>query len=112
MPIPTWWSPTRPTWSSPWRSWSIASRTPTSLGRDLAATLITRSRRFAASIGEYLDANRAAVVIRSTPWSLNGILTDLYAAVADAGGGHLGGDKSPNDLKFLRILLTGEAGFG
>jgi hypothetical protein len=79
------------------------------LGRDLAATLITRSRRFAASIGEYLDADRAASVVRSAPWSLNGILTDLYAAVADAGGGRLGGDKSPNDLKFLRILLTGQA---
>ncbi len=79
------------------------------LGRDLAATLITRGRRFAASIGEYLEVDRAAAVVRSAPWSLNGILTELYAAVADAGGGRLGGDKSPNDLKFLRILLTAHA---
>ncbi len=76
------------------------------LGRELATTLITRSRRFAASIGEYLDAERVAAVVRAAPWTLNGILTDLYAALAEAGGGRLGGDKSPNDLKFQRILLT------
>jgi hypothetical protein len=76
------------------------------LGRELATTLITRSRRFAASIGEYLDVERVAAVVRAAPWTLNGLLTDLYAALAEAGGGRLGGDKSPNDLKFQRILLT------
>lgn len=78
------------------------------LGRALATSLITRSRRFTDSIGEYLDADRVTATIRAAPWTLNGILTDLYAAVAEAGGGRLGGDKSPNDLKFQRILLTAE----
>ncbi len=78
------------------------------LGRDLAATLVTNSRRFAASIGEHLDTEAAAAVIRSAPWTLRGVLSALYAAVAEAGGGRLGGDKSPNDLKFTRILLTAE----
>jgi hypothetical protein len=78
------------------------------LGRELAATLITRSRRFTDSIGGYLDAERVVAVVRAAPWTLNGILTDLYAAVAEAGGGSLGGDKSPNDLKFQRILLTAQ----
>ena len=36
------------------------------------------------------------------------MLSALYAAVAEAGGGRLGGDKSPNDLKFTRILLTAD----
>ena len=36
------------------------------------------------------------------------MLSSLYAAVAEAGGGRLGGDKSPNDLKFTRILLTAD----
>ncbi|MET1050731.1 MAG: sulfotransferase, partial [Acidimicrobiales bacterium] len=76
------------------------------LGRELATTLITHSRRFAASIGEFLDVERVAAVVGAAPWTLNGILTDLYAAVAEAGGGRRGGDKSPNDLKFQRILLT------
>lgn len=76
------------------------------LGRELATTLITHSRRFADSIGEYLDAERVAAVVGAAPWTLNGILTDLYAAVAEAGNGRHGGDKSPNDLKFQRILLT------
>lgn len=76
------------------------------LGRDLAATLVTRSRRFPASIGQYLSEEQAGSAIRSAPWTLNGILSALYAALAASGGGRLAGDKSPNDLKFLRILLT------
>ncbi len=78
------------------------------VGRELAATLITSSRRFAGSLGEYLSVEQAAAVVRSAPWTLNGMLTALYAALADAGGGRLAGDKSPNDLKFIRILLTAE----
>ncbi len=44
--------------------------------------------------------------MRAAPWTLRGILDALYAAVAEAGGGRLGGDKSPNDLKYLRALLA------
>lgn len=78
------------------------------LGRELAATLVTNSRRFAGSIGEYLSAEAAAEAIRAAPWTLRGVLSGLYAAVAEAGGGRLAGDKSPNDLKFTRILLTAD----
>jgi len=76
------------------------------VGRSLAATLVSTSKRFAGSFGEYLTAEDAAAVVRSAPWSLRGILEALYGAVAAAGGGRLGGDKSPNDLKYLRALLA------
>jgi hypothetical protein len=78
------------------------------VGRELAATLVTQSRRFADSLGQYLTADEAAAAVRSAPWSLRGILASLYAAVAEAGGARVGGDKSPNDLKFTRILLTAD----
>jgi hypothetical protein len=78
------------------------------VGRDLAATLVTSSKRFAGSLGQYLTAEQAAAAVRSAPWTLRGVLSSLYAAVAEAGGGRLGGDKSPNDLKFTRILLTAD----
>jgi len=78
------------------------------VGRELAATLVTRSRRFEGSLGQYLSADEAAAAVRAAPWTLRGVLAALYAAVADAGGGRLGGDKSPNDLKFTRILLTAD----
>jgi Sulfotransferase family len=78
------------------------------VGRELAATLVTRSRRFTSSFGEYLTAEQAAAVVRSAPWTLRGVLNALYAAVAEAGGARMGGDKSPNDLKFVRILLTAD----
>lgn len=76
------------------------------VGRDLAATLVSASKRFTGSLGEYLSAEQAAEVVRSAPWSLRGVLDALYAAVAESGGGRLGGDKSPNDLKYLRALLA------
>jgi hypothetical protein len=76
------------------------------IGRELAATLVTSSKRFAGSIGEYLSPEAAAAAVRSAEWSLRGVLSSLYAAVAEAGGGRLAGDKSPNDLKFVRILLS------
>jgi hypothetical protein len=78
------------------------------VGRELAAALVTSSKRFAGSIGEHLSAEAAAAAVRSAPWTLRGVLSALYAAVAEAGGGKLGGDKSPNDLKFTRILLTAD----
>ena len=78
------------------------------VGRDLAATLVTSSKRFAGSLGQYLTAEQAAAAVRSAPWTLRGVLSSLYAAVAEAGGGRLAGDKSPNDLKFTRILLTAD----
>jgi hypothetical protein len=67
---------------------------------------VTNSRRFGASLGEHLTAEQAADAVRSAPWTLQGVLGSLYAAVAAAGGGRLAGDKSPNDLKFTRMLLT------
>jgi len=76
------------------------------VGRELAATLVTSSRRFAGSIGEHLPADVAAAAVRSAPWTLQGVLGSLYAAIADAAGARLAGDKSPNDLKFTRMLLS------
>jgi Sulfotransferase family len=78
------------------------------VGRELAAALVTSSRRFADSLGRYVSPEAAATAIRSAPWTLRGVLAALYAAVADSGGGRLAGDKSPNDLKFTRILLTAD----
>lgn len=78
------------------------------LGRELAAQLVVGTRRFAGSLGQYLSADEAAAAVRSAPWTLRGVLASLYDAVARAGGGRLGGDKSPNDLKFTRALLAAD----
>jgi hypothetical protein len=78
------------------------------VGRGLATELVTNTERFTASLGEYLDADQVRAAIAAAPWTLNGVLSALYSAVAVAGGGRLGGDKSPNDLKFLRILLSAD----
>jgi Sulfotransferase family len=76
------------------------------VGRDLAARLVVSTERFEPSLGRYLSAEDAARVVREAPYTLVGILDALYAAVAKAGGGRLGGDKSPNDLKYVRALVA------
>jgi hypothetical protein len=76
------------------------------VGRELAARLVVSTERFGASLGRYLSAEAAGQAVRGAAYTLPGILDALYAAVAAAGGGRLGGDKSPNDLKFVRILIA------
>jgi Sulfotransferase family len=78
------------------------------VGRDLAARLVVSTERFAPSLGRYVSADEAARVVRDAPYTLAGILDALYAAVAKAGGGRLAGDKSPNDLKYVRALLAAD----
>jgi Sulfotransferase family len=76
------------------------------VGRLLAAQLVVSTERFGPSLGRYLSAEQAGQVVRSAPYTLRGILDALYGAVAEAGGGRLGGDKSPNDLKYVRALVA------
>ncbi len=76
------------------------------VGRDLAARLVVSTQRFEPSLGQYLSAAEAEQVVREAPYTLTGILDALYGAVAAAGGGRLAGDKSPNDLKYVRALLA------
>jgi len=76
------------------------------VGRELAARLVVSTERFGESLGAYLSAEEADALVRSAPYTLAGILDALYGAVARAGGGRLGGDKSPNDLKYVRALTA------
>lgn len=76
------------------------------VGRDLAARLVVSTERFAGSLGRYLSPEEADEAVRGAPYTLVGILGALYDAVARAGGGRHGGDKSPNDLKYVRALTA------
>lgn len=75
------------------------------VGRDLICKLIVNTEAFSRSIGEYISAEIVHDVVHSCEYHPFCILNELYARVAEAAGAKLAGDKSPNDLNFLRMLV-------
>lgn len=75
------------------------------LGRSIMARLITESTAFAGSLGEYLTKEKASELVQSARYHPAAILESIYAEIARAAGAKLAGDKSPNDLNFVRILV-------
>lgn len=75
------------------------------IGKDLLLKLITHSTAFQKSIGEYLPKERLAKIINDSAYQPAQMLDAVYAELAKAAGKKIAGDKSPNDLLFLRMLV-------
>lgn len=75
------------------------------MGKEMIGNLITHSNAFKDSIGEYLTESDVLGIIAASEYHPAAILTSLYAAIARAGKAVIAGDKSPNDLLFLRMLI-------
>jgi hypothetical protein len=75
------------------------------LGRELIYKLIVNSSSFSNSLGEYIDPGIVYDTVNCCEYHPASILATLYSRVAEASGAKLAGDKSPNDLDFLRILV-------
>jgi hypothetical protein len=73
--------------------------------RRLIRDLTISTDWFSKSIGEYLTAEETARAIENAPWTIHGVISSVYDAMAQKSGARLAGDKSPNDLMFLRILV-------
>ncbi|MEM4256650.1 MAG: sulfotransferase [Thermoplasmata archaeon] len=76
-----------------------------SIGKKLIEKLIVSSENFKHSIGEYLSERDIKKIIHSSAYSITNILSHLYQEIAYRKGATIAGDKSPNDLNFLRILV-------
>lgn len=74
------------------------------VGRPLLRQLVCNTAGFPASLGEYLDDAAVAACIDRAPYRPADILHALYGDMARRAGKRLAGDKSPNDLNFIRIL--------
>jgi len=75
------------------------------LGRELVAGVITGSAGFPASLGEYLEPAEVREIVRTTPYEAPALLARIYERLAAKCGKRLAGDKSPNDLLYLRVLV-------
>lgn len=76
-----------------------------SVGKSLIARLICHAKSFPSSVGEYLTAERVEAIVSGSAYELSDILNNIYSEVAAANGARIAGDKSPNDLNFMRIVV-------
>lgn len=75
------------------------------VGKGMVSTLITSSAAFATSLGEYLEPGEVMEIVAMCDYHPAVILEALYGAVARKTNAWIAGDKSPNDLLFLRMLI-------
>ncbi len=75
------------------------------VGRDMITKLITHSERFGSSLGQHLDPANVHDVVYSCDYHPAEILNSLYERLATRANKKMAGDKSPNDLLRLRILV-------
>ena len=74
------------------------------VGRPLIHGLMTESTGFKRSLGHYFEAEKLRELIYAADYSLADLLIAVYSHVADKAGKREAGDKSPNDLQFIRII--------
>lgn len=75
------------------------------IGREFIYQLIIHSAAFEQSIAEYLNAEIIYEIIYNNDYHPAVILNALYGKIAELNHKKLAGDKSPNDLNFLRMLI-------
>lgn len=73
-------------------------------GRPLLHGLMANSTAFKGSLGQYLDAAALRDLVYAADYNLPALLTAVYDRIAQQAGKRLAGDKSPNDLQFIRIV--------
>lgn len=75
------------------------------LRRTILKQAIPHTRGFAGSLGEYLSVGEIQAIVDEHSQTAAGLISAIYAAVARKNRAMIGGDKSPNDLLFLRIMV-------
>lgn len=68
--------------------------------------LIANAAFTRAALGEYLSEEKLGEIVSAHCESATSLLDAIYTAVATAAGAKLAGDKTPNDLLYLRILIS------
>jgi hypothetical protein len=71
----------------------------------LLKQLIVNTTRFRTSIGDAISPAQVEEIINTHAERMDQLLEALYAAVAIHANAKIAGDKSPNDLLFLRMLI-------
>ncbi|MCC7642980.1 MULTISPECIES: sulfotransferase [unclassified Janthinobacterium] len=79
------------------------------IGRELIFKLIVSSTRFSASLGQYVSKDEIRACVFDSAYDANAIIHAIYAKLAEVAGRKMAGDKSPNDLMSMRMLIESGA---
>ncbi len=71
---------------------------------EIVGKLISQSRGFKASLGEFFTQQEIVDTVDRSGGTMLDLLCAIYDEIAQRSKARYGGDKSPNDLAFLRIL--------
>ena len=74
-------------------------------GKTILKRLIPSTARFPGSLGNFLTVEEVAEIIDASPYSCAAVLQNLYGRLAKKAGKRLAGDKSPNDLGQVGMLI-------
>ncbi len=75
------------------------------VGRAIITKIITHSASFWVSIGEYLTPTEVEELIQQTNYSYSDVVEAIYKQIGIKTRSRIVGDKSPNDILFLRIIV-------
>lgn len=79
------------------------------IGRELITQAICNSDRFSSSIGKFLTGDEIKNVVQSSDYTTYAVISNIYKLISEKSSTLTAGDKSPNDLLYIRILV--ETGF-
>lgn len=74
-------------------------------GRRLVADVICSTDAFGRTLGAYLSAADVRAAVAEAPYTLSDATQAVYRRVAEAAGVQVAGDKSPNDMHQVDLLI-------
>jgi hypothetical protein len=80
-----------------------------SIGKEMITRLIINSRAYMDSIGEYIHPGKLQDLIERSHYHPSSILGSIYNHIAAHTNARIAGDKSPNDLDCIKILVESES---
>ena len=80
-----------------------------SMGKEMITRLIINSRAYKDSIGEYIHPGKIQELVESSHYHPSSILGSIYNQIAAHTNARIAGDKSPNDLDYIKILVESES---
>lgn len=79
------------------------------IGREMITKLIINSRAYKDSIGEYINPEKLKQLVERSHYHPSSILDSIYNQIASHTNARIAGDKSPNDLDYIKILVESES---
>lgn len=75
------------------------------IGKELIARLITSTKAFDKSLGEILSKDDVWEVIMDSNYLCGDLVSGIFDLIGKKTGKRIVGDKSPNDLQFIRMII-------